>query len=810
MSLKFLFSLCFILLLTGVKAQNGQIFGLVADAGDDAPIEFATIALYNSADSALVGGTVAQEDGSFRINKLNPGNYFLRIAFIGYEADTVWAIALPGNNVPLDLGKISLKMAAELEAVDIVAAKSVFENRIDKKIFNADQSLVGKGGNGLDLMRQIPSITVDQNDNILLRGDGNVTLLVDGRPSAMPVNEFMKQIPASAIERIEIITNPSAKYDPEGMSGIINIVLKKNKLKGFNGSVTANVGYGIFPKASSSIALNYRKDKFNVTGNYSYNYSKVWFGGNLQRNVLNDTVWDRLRSDDYGERISAAHAARLGVDYFLNDRNTLFIAAGYNQSLTNGSRGINYRNVNETGNVLGFSNRDGVIQAPNSNLTANGGWQKTFKKPDHTLDLDLSYGSNALSTDERVAQNYFDQSALNYLNTYQNTAETNAVFNSLSKLDYVLPISDSLTLEAGVHFTMRGAENTFYSESATDESAFSPDLQLNNNFSYKQHVLAGYVTLAKQFHKLGLKAGLRSESTETSSVLVTTNEQFSNQYFKLFPSAHLSYKMDKNAEIQVSYSKRINRPEMDQLNPFTNYSDQLTLERGNPFLRPEIIHVNEITYIKFWQKLNVNATVYYRIITDLIRRTLTYQGVYSTVTYANLGQSTLTGGDLTLTLTPKQGMRIISSTNFWNTSTKDVDLTEGVRKNYVGLSSSLQGFYQFKKGWSTQLWASYSPVMNVIQGSIAPNYGGGFAIQKSVFKQRGSITASFVDVFKTRRFHFDSYDLGNYTFSNTRRWESRSVYLSFTYGFGKMTNGKTKRQSRSNAINDENGVPELQ
>ena len=812
--MKFL-ALLFILVSSSGLAQNGSISGNVVDATDGAGIEFATITLFSANDSSLVNGVVSDVEGRFKLEKLGFGNYYLRVRFIGYREQTIGEIALSPESSPLNLDQIQLKVSTQLDAVDVTANKSVFETKIDKKVFNADQSLVSKGGTGLDLLRQVPSITIDQNDNILLRGDGNVTILIDGRPSAMPVNELMKQLPASAIEKVEIITNPSAKYDPEGMSGIINIVLKKNKLEGFNGTLNASVGYGVFPKYRGSLALNYRKDKVNITGNYNYNYSKVWFGGDMRRDVLIDSVWDILTTDDYGERISQSHYGSLGIDYFINDFNTFYASASYNESLTLGTRSVNYRNLDESLTIVDFSNRSGNISAPNTNMVLNTGWQKTFSKPDHTLDLDINYANSTLSTDERLRHSYFNlpdtvDLASSYLNLYQNTAENNDNSNLLSKLDYVLPISDSLTLEAGFHYTRRGADNSFYSESAVEDEGFLADVQLNNSFEYLQNVFATYATLGRQFKKIGIKVGVRAESTETGSALVNTGENFSNDYFKLFPSAHFSYKTNKNSEFQLSYSKRINRPEMFQLNPFTNYSDPFTLQTGNPFLKPEIIHVNEFSYLKFWKKFNLNAAVYYRLITDLIRRTLVYDGPYSAVTYTNLGQSSLSGGDLNLTFTPNRELRIMSSTSFWNTRTDDVDITGGTPQNFFGMNTVLQAFYQMKGGWSTQLWASYSPDMEVLQGIIAPNYGGGFAVQKSILKQRGTINLSVVDILKSRRFSFDSYDLENYSFGNTRRWESRSVYLTFTYGFGKMTQGKTKRQSRSTGISDDNDVPELQ
>ncbi|MBL7898730.1 MAG: TonB-dependent receptor family protein, partial [Crocinitomicaceae bacterium] len=270
---------------------------------------------------------------------------------------------------------------------------------------------------------------------------------------------------------------------------------------------------------------------------------------------------------------------------------------------------------------------------------------------------------------------------------------------------------------------------------------------------------------------------------------------------------HLSYNFNDYTVLQLSYSRRINRPELDQLNPFTNYSDNLTLETGNPFLKPEIIHVNELSFMRYWQKFNINATGYFRVINDLIRRELFYDGVYTHVTNTNLGNSFLSGGDLIMTWMPVKGMRITSSTSVWNTTTNDPEVTNGDWNNYIGMHTSLMGSYRIKNGWSFQIWGSHSPTARVIQGYILRNYGGGFAVQKSLFKDKGSINLSVYDILKSRWFGFETYDLGNYTMNSYRRWESRSAYISFTYNFGKMTEGKERRQNNSGGIGDDLDVP---
>ncbi|MCB9195256.1 MAG: TonB-dependent receptor [Flavobacteriales bacterium] len=807
--MKLVVILFMVLCLKFVNAQNGAIYGLVKDQ-DQTPLEYATVAVKLSSDSSLVTGTITNASGEFLIEKIPFNNYFLVIDFIGFKSTIISPVSLTKENNSFNTSDVILRASEELSTLEVKGEKALIENHIDKKVFNASESEVSKGGTGIDLMRTVPLITVDENDNILLRGDANVTIFIDGRPSAISVSDLLKQIPASSIDKIELITNPSAKYDPEGTSGIINIILKKEKMVGLNGSVSSSFGYSKFYKTNNSLSLNFRNDKINVTSSVGLSDRKIWFGGSLDRDVLiNDSVWDRLRQSDYGERRNTGLNGSFGVDFFVNDKNTLYASYSIVHGQNDGQRLVDYTNVNEQGNKISYSQRLGIIDVPSNNQTINFGWQKTFKKPDHTLDLDVNLSQYRSVADERLNQDYYSGDDI-YITNYQNTLSKNGFDTYLAKLDYVLPINDSTMLEAGFHFTHRQSAINFYSESGMDLQFMSEDLNISNDFTYGQDVYAPYLTASKRFGKLSLKAGVRGENTKTSAYLVETDDRFTNNYLMFFPSAFLGYKFNETTEIQFSYGKRINRPDQYQLNPFTNYSDPLVLETGNPFLQPEVIHVNELNFVKYWDKFNINASGYYRSINNLIRRSLSYDGTQSQVSYANLGKSSLYGSDLILTYTPVKGVRLMSTTNIWNTSTDDVEFTNGEKINLTGMSTSLMISGRFGKGWSAQFWGSYSPRQKVLQGYIIPNYGGGFALSKAVLKNKGRFTLSFIDVLKTRRFGFEGNPLPDYTFNSYRRWESRSVYLSFNYSFGKVVQGKSKRATKDNNSSDDISVPDMQ
>lgn len=790
-------------------AQMGAIHGIVSER-ENMPLEYATVALKSSEDSSLVTGTITNSEGVFFLEKIPYGTYFLEVDFIGFESMAFYDITLSKEQPSYDAGTVILTTGEELTELQVKGEKSLMENHIDKKVFNASESEVSKGGTGLDLMRTVPLITVDENDNILLRGDANVTIFIDGRPSAIPVSDLLKQIPGSSIDKIELITNPSAKYDPEGTSGIINIILKKEKMAGFNGSLNSSVGYGVFHKTNHSLTLNYRNKKWNISSTMGISDRKIWFGGTLDRDVLlGDTTWDRLRQTDYGERANTGLNGSLGADFFLNDKNTLYLNYSINHGQNDGERLVKYTNVDDYENPVGYSERLGIIDVPSNNQTANLGWQKTFNKPNHTLDLDINLSSYVSYADEKLTHDYYQNGNI-AATAFQNTISDNLFDTYLGKLDYVLPINDSTKLEAGFHFTHRHADIDFYSASGVNPETITPDTAIINQFRYTQDVYAPYLTFSKQFGKLSFKAGLRAEQTNTLSHLVTTDNKFTNDYFMLFPSAYLGYKFNETTEMQLSYGKRINRPEEYQLNPFTNYSDPLVLQTGNPFLQPEVIHVNELNFTKYWEKFNINASGYYRFINNLIRRNLSYDGVQSTVSYANLGKSNLYGGDLILTYSPVKSVRIMSTTNIWNTATKDPEFSNGETINLTGLSSSLMISGRFGKGWSTQLWSSITPRQTALQGTIIPNYGVGLSIGKSILNNKGRLTLSVMDVFKTRRFGFEGTPLPDYTFNSYRRWESRSAYLSFNYSFGKVVQGKKKRELKDNDSSDDISIPDMQ
>ena len=790
---------------SGRSMKNSEVRGSVIDSTSLVPIEYATIALYHLQDSSLVTGGVTDREGTFFIKSVPFGAYLFKVTYLGYNPFTKTNLIIEGKIS--DLGEFQLvKGGEELEAVTVTGEKLGLETRIDKKIFNADKSIVSKGGNGLDLLRDVPTVEVDENDVILLRGDANVTILIDGRPSAMPVNQFLKQLPASAIEKVEIITNPSAKYDPEGMSGILNIILKKNRQKGFNGNLNTSLGQGEEGgKVRGSTGLNYRTKQLNLFSNYSYSYNHSGSGGLTDRSVLlEESYWDRLITDMQNKSKNHSHYIKTGIDLFVNDQNTLYFSGTYNMGDNFRTSHIDYLKLDEEENIISSSIRDGAGDFINEGFAINGGWQRSLQKEGASLDWDLEYSVNKSRSDATYIQQ-MDKPNTPALDQVIDNDGKNTIL--LSRLDIVLPVTDSTIAEFGVHYTGRASNRRFYSESRMGNEHFIPDTSLNNDFEYLQSTLAAYGTYAFQFNKIGLKLGLRAEQTYTTSELVINKEQFINNYFEWFPSVHFSYNLDKAGELALSYSKRINRPTMTMLNPFAYYADPYTLQTGNPFLKPEIIQVMELGYVKYWKNFTLNSSFYYRYIKNKNRRYLDHEGEISALTYKNIGVAHLTGFEFIMSYQPFKILKINATLNIWNYDITDDFLTNGLRMNSTSVSSRINVLLRLKKGWNIQLTGFYRPILEVQQGYILPYFASSLGIQKSIFKQKGNINLRISDLFRTQGFSYRGYNRNNYLFTSDYYWESQMAYLSFSYFFGKKGKGKQRKVKKDNNASDRANLP---
>lgn len=774
---------------------DAKIIGLITDVNSDKPIEFATISLHNKSDEQLITGTVADLNGRFELRKVAKGSYFIRIGFIGYETREIDLPEITTQRL-IDLGKMPISMAAQnLDAIEIQGEKKVMETFIDKRVFNVSKDPTSQGGTGVDAMRNVPGVEVDVDGNISLRGDGNVRILVDGRPLSMSANQFLEQTPSSSIEKIEIITNPSAKYDPEGTTGILNIILKKDKRNGLFGSANVGFGYGLNPKSNNSVALNYRSGKVSLKGNLSGNFGTYGSNGTNIRDFAGDV--DDQTTFDEGTRTNNGFNSSVGIDYFASDKDVIYAEAGFRRYQGHSESTLYSDWTNPNGGISQNSMRQTKGVSPNSGYNLNAGYQKKFEKEGHTLDLDWTFNNNYSEPENTSVERFFNgnlDTAFMYRNILdQFDLDDNRV--SQLKLDYVLPINDSINLEAGYMHTwnMDVDKQLLYNQSG--DSSAPVDDTIFSEFSFVRNTHAAYGIVSGQWDKIGIKAGLRLEQTTRNAELFGEKiDKF--EYLSLFPSFHLSYKVNAKREFIVSASRRLNRPRGGQLNPFADYSNPYTLRTGNPFLKPEYVQVYELGIIETIGKLNVSSTLYHRYLTGMIRRVLEIdENNVNRVSFANQDEAFFYGLETNLSYRMKNQGRVNLNVNMFMNKYDENALNENENSTTKSASFNLMYSKSFSNGWSGQLSGRYRAPMDVIQGRISGMGGIDLGVRKSIWDNKGSIGIRLSDMFNMRQFTFTSADIG-YLYEVTRDWESRVAFVTFSYNFGKRIKGQTRKVKR--------------
>lgn len=778
---------------------RGTLLGTVLDKSTTKPIEFSTISVFKIADSTLVTGSISSATGTFLVDKIPIGVFYVKIEFIGFEATIINNVEFSDTKNEVNLGTINLaSFSKNMDQFEFVDEKELMETQIDKKVYNVSKDISVQGGTGLDVIKNMPSVEVDEEDKISLRGDKGVQILIDGRPTTISASDMLKQIPASSVEKVEVITNPSAKYNPEGMSGILNVILKKEKASGFNGSVNLGYRYNGNNGYNSSLNFTYRKNKININSNVGI-YTGNWNSNSTEsRNFFGDTTYtQQMLTHSFGEHSSLWYS--LGLDYYINKKNTFYIQTNsWNWGgKYNSKRRYNYldaENVNQS-----FSNRMSENENKGIGYGLTTGWQSQFNSEEHTLDVEINLNKNI---DESYGINEQTHFFVNRDNQYQNTNQ-DGLGNQLDvKIDYEFPITDSLKLEAGFKGTVNNNNSDFFSESSKTITDLIPDTNLNNTFDYQQQVYAAYVILGKQFKKVGVKLGSRMEQTLVNTELINTKEINNQDYLSFFPSVHLSYKFTEKNEVLLSYSRRINRPENWDVNPFASYNNPYSLYKGNPSLKPEYIDVYELSYLRFWDKFNFNSSAYFRQVNDKHQSitTLTDSNVYVT-TQENLSKSQITGGEITLGYNPKKWWKMNGTLNVWSSNLNNA--SSDFNQNTYGWSTNFSTNFTMPKKWSANARLKYSGKQRTIQGINKDNYNVSLSVSKQFMKEKARLTLRFDDIFQTQRWAFESNNVGNSSYSSESRWSSTSVNLSFSYNFGKMNYDSQKRQSKNSDAGDD-------
>lgn len=760
---------------TCVPAQ-GVVTGRVVDAAGGQPIEFATVMVADAATGSSQGGTTTDPTGRFSV-EVPATDFYVEVSFIGFE--TVRVEDIPMNGPEADLGLIELSSRGQtLDEVTVRAEKSQTVFKLDKRIFNVGQDLSSTGASALDVLSNVPSVTVSMEGDIRLRGSGGVQILVDGKPSVIASEQgnVLGTLTADMIESIEVITNPSAKYDAEGTSGIINIVLKKEEKKGLNGAVSVNTG--VPDNHSVGLSLNRRTEKFNLFSQLGVGYRSLPEDiTTVNRNLTSGTA---VFSEGEEFRNETFYNVVLGTDYHINDRNVLTLSGNFAYEVEDQPSFTEFRLQDSDGQTASIWNREETTEATNPKYQFELQYKRDFEDhKDH--DLLISAIGTLFSKDQssefiNTAISGEDNSGRQRTRTDFGEAE------NTFKLDYTRPISEKLTIETGAQYVTDDVNND-YAVSNFLNDAFVEDPTLTNVFNWRQNVLAAYGTAAYDIGDIGLKVGLRLENTDLETVLENTDETNTQNYTNLFPSAHASYKLTDAISFQGGYSRRVFRPRMWDLNPFFNLRNNFTIRTGNPNLQPEFTDSYELTSIYILEKASLNFGVYHRYTTEVVERVTTFEDNVSISQPINVGTNRATGLELNAKYEPFEFLTLTGDVNY-NYFKREGEL-EDVSFDFSAdqFNTRVSGKFDLPADIDLELTGNYQSAYQTVQSEVASFVFMDVGLRKRLFKGRGAVNFSVRDLFASR---IQERVLAQPTFSQySRQLRGTFVTLGFSYGFGK-------------------------
>ena len=767
----------FLLSVTAVNAQQTKLLkGKVVEEGNQYPVAFATIMIGDKDTKQALTGATTAEDGSFNF-EFTADNYYIEISFIGFEKKI---IAQPKtNDQVIDLGTIILAPdAQQLEEVVVQGEVSQTEFKLDRRVFNVGKDLSTTGASALEVLNNVPSVNVNIEGAVSLRGSTGVQMLINGKPSILASDEgnALGTITADMIERVEVITNPSAKYDAEGTSGIINIVLKKEERKGLNGSLSVNTGAP--NNHSLGLSLNKRSEKFNLFSQLGAGYRE------LPNDVesINRDLTDNSSINSFGEefRNETFYNFVLGADYYVDPTSVITLSGNVALEVEDQPSTTNFAAFDSNNTLTSQWQRTEVTEATNPKFQYEFQYKKDFEdNEDH--DLLFSALGNFFGKDQ--SSDFLDETISG--EDRDNSQKTRTDFKEsvfTFKLDYTKPFSEKWTMETGSQYVMNDVSNDYEVENLVN-GEFVTDPGLTNIFEFDQKVLAFYGTGAYEGEKWGLKGGLRVENTDLNTLLTNTNEANDQNYTNFFPSAHTSYKFSERVSLQAGYSKRIYRPRLWDLNPFFNIRNNFNIRQGNPNLLPEFTDSYELTSIFFVGKTAMNFGVYYRKTTDVIERISFFENNVNTTRPENIGTNDATGVEFNTKYSPVRWLTFNLDLNY-NSFKREGTFEETVFDFSADQwSSKLNTKIKLPLDIDMEATGNYRSSYQTVQGQVAENIFMDLGVRKKLLKGRAVLNMSIRDVFASRVFENTIAQNDFEVYNRSQR--GSFISFGFSYGFGK-------------------------
>ena len=792
--------------------HGAEIKGIVVDNETDGPLEYATISLFNSQDSTLVTGVITDMQGAFSL-QTKPGKYYIVVQFMGYMSKTINVEVKNARDV-VSLGRIIMQSdSALLDEIEVVAEKSTMTMTLDKRVFNVGKDVSSTAGNAIEVLDNIPSVNVDVDGNVSLRGDSGVQILVDGKVSGLAgvsTQDALRSLQADMIERIEVVTNPSVRYDAEGTAGIINIVLKKDKRKGFNASVDVRGGFPVqwgekffkkdFPFQSGiGASLNYRFKKFNVFANYNFNYRDDISDGYTKTEYFNDNGYDPILGNHYDatqiteqftyrNRHSQGHNLRGGFDYYFTDNDIITFSAMMRRSDGHNTPAVTYHDNFPFEGLKQFTKRteDWYNSRPMNEFTLS--YDKFFGTKENSLKASVRYFTSDDTENSEIVDADFltEEDLLNnipFSSISQSTKASELQKNLQATVDFVYHYGLSV-VELGGKYTNRMINNI---TEVKEEGEILTDY--THNFDYNQQVAAIYGSYGREFGRFSGQIGLRSEFTLIDTYLKETQEKNDQRYLNVFPTGHLNYSLTEVDQVQASYARRIRRPWYGQMAPFSSFNDDRNIRTGNPTLRPIFTDSYEISYLRFWERGNINFTTYYRHSTDVIRQFTTVVGDVSISRPENFGISDDYGIELVGSLDVFKWWNINGSINFFKSNTVgDWNGRHYVTDSYNTFARFVSKF-RMKDICDIQITGRYMGPREEPLGYRKANYWCDFAASRDVFNKKGTISLNIRDVFGSRQHGGESWGDNFWQYSESS-WSTTSVTLNFNYRINQQQNKK--------------------
>lgn len=776
------------------QSSENSLTGTIVDQATKAPMELVNVVVFKTSDSSQVAGTTTDKNGNFQFDNLNRGEYYLKITFIGFETLKTRSVKIANSKI--DLGKLEIKInPIALGDVEVTAEKGMFVNSIDRKIYNVEKDIITQTGSASELLQNIPSVSVDIDGNVSLRGASNVTIFIDGKPSLLMRKNsavVLQQLPANSIERVEVITNPSAKYKPDGIGGIINLVLKKTSRYGFNGTVINNVGNS--GRYNGNLTLNYNPGNMNLFGSYGFrrnNSPRINTDYRIQRDSLTLTP---SYYDNYSSATSkpTAHVLNMGLDYSPDDNNQFGVSGNYFYEDTYRIQNSQTTFRDALREITSDFSTERILDETEIEYEINSSYEHHFKKEDHTIQFELNYSGYDETEDNRYDEVYTvpaNSEALHHIKIQKGGHQTEFY------AEYAYPFSEETTLEAGyvgefVYDDIRYLGEDFNAP----QQRWITDYNKTNQFLFHQNIHAFYATLGHSIEDFGFLAGLRAEQTLITSKLVSADSTIPNNYFSLYPTLHLAYNVNDENELQLNYSRRIRRADSDEHNPFAEYNDPRNLEAGNPKIKPEQIHSIEFGYHFKKDNFSILPNIFYRYKYDAFAEVHHFINDSTMLsTFENIAHDKSAGMELILAHDIKKLVSLNLNADAFYQVIDASNLGYSENKSTISWNLKFAANFHLTQSNLIQINSYYRSARLSPEGKTNPLMLMNFGMRQELFHQRAALTLTVSDVFNSlkRTRKIDTPELYS---EATRKRNSQIVFLGFTWHFGKSMKKSDKQE----------------